>query len=89
MKSIEKGDLVLSRAGRDKGEIFLVVKTESDYALIVNGRTRKVLAPKKKNKKHLTPSVPSFSTKNLGYLRFKTFWNIFLSVMLTEAGFIR
>ena len=54
MKSIEQGDLVLSRAGRDKGEIFLVVKTESDYALIVNGRTRKVLAPKKKNKKHLT-----------------------------------
>ena len=60
MKSIEQGDLVVSKAGRDKGEIFLVIKTENDYALIVDGRIRKVLAPKKKNKKHLR-SVPTVS----------------------------
>ena len=64
MKSIEQGDLVISKAGRDKGEIFLVVSIENDYVLIVNGRSRKVLTPKKKNEKHLR-RVTTVSYKEL------------------------
>ena len=53
VKVVKIGDLVLSKAGRDKGEYFLVVSVEGSYASIVNGKQRKVLNPKKKNIKHL------------------------------------
>ena len=45
---ISFGDLVISIAGRDKGERFLVIDVKDGYANIVNGRTRKVNKPKKK-----------------------------------------
>ena len=47
------GDLVQSTAGRDRGETLLVIKVEEKFALLVNGKTRKVLSPKRKNIKHL------------------------------------
>ena len=47
------GDLVLSKAGRDGGEIFLVVDIDDDYVKIVNGKYRKISNPKKKKIKHL------------------------------------
>ena len=47
------GDLVLSKAGRDGGEIFLVVDVDDDYVKIVNGKHRKISNPKKKKIKHL------------------------------------
>ena len=52
-KVVKAGDLVLSKAGRDKGEYFLVVSVDGYRATIVDGRTRKVNSPKKKNIKHL------------------------------------
>ncbi len=48
-----KGSLVYSRAGRDKGGLFLVLSAEKNYAFIANGETRSVSKPKKKNIKHL------------------------------------
>ena len=47
------GAVVLSTAGREKGEIFLISKDEGEYSLLVNGTTRTIENPKKKNKKHL------------------------------------
>ena len=47
------GDICVSLAGRDKGKYFLIVKVDGDYAFIVDGKTRKVLNPKKKKLKHL------------------------------------
>ena len=48
-----KGSLVYSRAGRDKGGLFLVLSAEENYAYIADGNTRKVSAPKRKNIRHL------------------------------------
>ncbi len=48
------GQLVTSRAGRDRGRPFLVVGFEGDrYALVADGDLRKVDRPKKKNLRHL------------------------------------
>ncbi|MBE5749701.1 MAG: hypothetical protein E7346_02390 [Clostridiales bacterium] len=52
-KTLSVGDLVESIAGRDKGRIFLTVSIDNGYALIVDGRKRKVLSPKRKKLKHL------------------------------------
>ena len=52
-KYLDAKAVVLAIAGREKGEIFLVVSADSNYAYLVNGTTRTIENPKKKNKKHL------------------------------------
>ena len=47
------GAVVMAIAGREKGEIFLILHTEEDYAYLVNGQSRTIESPKKKKKKHL------------------------------------
>ncbi|MCF6461692.1 KOW domain-containing RNA-binding protein [Clostridium sp. Cult3] len=52
---ITVGQVVKSRAGRDKGNIFLVLNiVDEDHVLIVDGDLRKLDNPKKKKIKHLT-----------------------------------
>ena len=53
IKLISQGDLVKSVKGRDKGILFLVVKTERNFLYLADGKVRKVNALKKKNLKHL------------------------------------
>lgn len=51
---ITVGQVVKSRAGRDKGRIFLVYKIIDDqFLLVVDGDLRKLDNPKKKKLKHL------------------------------------
>ena len=49
----EKGAVVQAIAGREKGEIFVVVDESGDFVTLVNGINRTLENPKKKNKKHL------------------------------------
>ena len=54
-KDITLGQVVKSRAGRDKGNIFLVLNVVDDkHVLVVDGDLRKLDNPKKKKVKHLT-----------------------------------
>ena len=51
---IEKGNLVISKKGRDKGRLFVVLYSlDADYVLICDGDLRKVARPKKKKRLHL------------------------------------
>lgn len=48
------GQLVRSKAGRDKGEVFIIYQIVDDnYVLVVDGKIRKIGKPKKKKVKHL------------------------------------
>lgn len=48
------GQVVKSRAGRDKGRVFLVLEVIDDqYVLVVDGDLRKLENPKRKKLKHL------------------------------------
>ena len=49
------GDLVVSRAGRDKGRPFVVLSTEENYVYLVDGDLRKLDRPKKKKRMHVKP----------------------------------
>ncbi|MBO8136863.1 MAG: RNA-binding protein [Desulfotomaculum sp.] len=52
--SLKVGQLVSSKAGRDKGKIYVVIGTaEENRVWVADGRTRTVDKPKKKNVKHL------------------------------------
>lgn len=50
---IVAGTIVYSKAGRDKGNMFLVIKTEDRFCYIADGDMRKVEKPKKKKLIHL------------------------------------
>jgi ribosomal protein L14E/L6E/L27E len=50
---IGKGSIVQSVAGRDKGHIFFVLDTIGDYALLVDGKIRRIENPKTKKIKHV------------------------------------
>ena len=43
---IVKGSVVRATAGRDKDKFFVVLGREGDYALIADGKRRKVQKPK-------------------------------------------
>ena len=49
----ECGLIVRSKAGRDAGDLFIILRIENGYAYIANGDYRKVDCPKKKKLKHL------------------------------------
>lgn len=50
---IVEGSVVRSIAGRDKGDLFIVLQREGEYTYLANGELRKVDRPKKKKLKHL------------------------------------
>lgn len=51
---ITLGQVVFSKAGRDKGKRFIVVSIiDQDYVYISDGGLRKIEKPKKKKIKHL------------------------------------
>jgi ribosomal protein L14E/L6E/L27E len=53
---IKEGTVVVSTAGHDKDGIFAVIGfTHGEYALIADGKVRKLEKPKKKKLKHLEP----------------------------------
>ena len=49
------GDLVVSRAGRDKGRPFVVQSVEEGFVYLVDGDLRKLDRPKKKKRMHVKP----------------------------------
>ena len=54
MESLEKGTLVLSLAGRDKGCLLAAVGSDDlDRVLVCDGKERKIEKPKSKNIRHL------------------------------------
>jgi len=53
-KDLEIGQVVRSKAGRDKGKVFLILEIlDEQHVLIVDGDMRKLENPKKKKIKHL------------------------------------
>lgn len=50
------GQVVKSRAGRDRGKLYIVVDYDpsSDYLFLANGENRRVEKPKRKNPHHLS-----------------------------------
>ncbi|MFZ7104433.1 MAG: RNA-binding protein [Peptococcaceae bacterium] len=52
-REIKKGQLVKSRAGRDKDVFYLVYNWDAEFVYVVDGEKRRIQNPKKKNIRHL------------------------------------
>lgn len=51
---LEKGTVVISRAGRDKGRALAVIGYENGFPLVADGKERPFGHPKRKNPVHLS-----------------------------------
>jgi len=61
----ERGRVVISLTGRDKGRYMAVLETEPGYAFVANGKLRRISQPKKKNIKHLAATNTVLEDKDL------------------------
>ena len=50
---LERGRVVLSKAGRDQGRFLAVLSTEGQTVLLADGKERPLERPKRKNSRHV------------------------------------
>ena len=50
---VDKSSLVVSKAGRDQGQLFYVIDTDEQYVYLADGKSRKLEKPKRKKRKHV------------------------------------
>ena len=65
---INISDVVVSTAGRDQGNWFYVVRTDTDYLFLANGKDRTLEKPKRKKRKHVQKVLRS-ETRVAGKIR--------------------
>lgn len=56
MNELQYGQIVKSKAGRDKDKIFVIVDLQDEYAYLADGQLRRIENPKQKKKKHIQPT---------------------------------
>lgn len=56
MSVVDKGCIVESLKGRDGGRYFFVLSYDDCFAYVVDGKQRRLEAPKRKNRKHIRPT---------------------------------
>ncbi|HJA12585.1 MAG TPA: RNA-binding protein [Candidatus Mediterraneibacter merdipullorum] len=52
---LEPGMLARSKAGHDKGRVYVIISTDGGYVYVADGDIRPVRRTKRKNSRHLQP----------------------------------
>ena len=55
MERVETGMFARSKAGHDKGKLYIILRTEGEYVYLTDGKLRPMANPKKKKIKHIQP----------------------------------
>ena len=63
--NVVKGSVVRALAGRDQDSFFVAVAVEDRWVYIANGKERKLEAPKRKNRKHISPTGRVFDLTDM------------------------
>ena len=50
---IDKSSLVVSKAGRDQGQLFYVIDADEQFVYLADGKSRRLEKPKRKKRKHV------------------------------------
>ena len=62
---ITKGCIVKSMSGHDSGRFYVVMSVDKGFCYIADGKERRLETPKKKNPKHLAPTLKVVDTDEL------------------------
>lgn len=62
MQEYKTGHLVVSMAGHDKGNYYIINDVQGEYVFLVDGKYKTMEKPKKKKRKHIQ-YVADFSEK--------------------------
>ena len=50
---VDKSSLIVSKAGRDKGQLFYVIDTDDQFVYLADGKGRRLESPKRKKRRHV------------------------------------
>ena len=53
--TFQEGQIVISKSGHDTMESYIILSVQDEYVYLVNGTTKTIAKPKKKNMKHIQP----------------------------------
>ena len=62
---LEKGKVIISLAGRDKGKLLAVMQADASRVLVCDGKERPIDRPKSKNIRHISPINASLSEEDM------------------------
>lgn len=65
MERYEIGMLARSKAGHDKGHVYVIYNIEEAYVYLVDGTIRTIAKPKKKKKKHVQLILEKHELSNI------------------------
>ena len=54
---VDKSSLVVSKAGRDQGQLFYVIDADEQYVYLADGKSRRLEKPKRKKRKHIEQKI--------------------------------
>ena len=60
MEEVRTGMLAKSKAGHDKGQVYVIMDTDDAYVYLADGRIRTLCRLKRKKKKHIQPIKREF-----------------------------
>ena len=59
---VDKSSLIVSKAGRDKGQLFYVIDTDEQYVYLADGKGRRLESPKRKKRRHVR-KLPLYASR--------------------------
>lgn len=68
----EKGTVVISKAGRDKGYFMVVLEEADGYVMVADGKERPLDRPKRKNPRHLQKTNQKLPLEQLTNKKLRT-----------------
>lgn len=63
-----RGELAVSLAGHDKGELYLIIREEGADVYLADGIYKTFASPKRKNRKHIQIVSTGFSPEEMSRL---------------------
>ena len=77
MERYEVGMLARSKAGHDKGHVYVIYNIEEAYVYLVDGTIRTIAKPKKKKKKHVQLILEKHELSNIDDVGIKRILKLF------------
>lgn len=76
---VVNGSVVKALAGRDQGRFFVAVAAEDRFVYIADGKERKLLSPKRKNVKHISPTGTRLDMTDMTDKKLKRLMSAFMT----------